>query len=116
MEKITIYHNPRCSKSRQVLDLLKEHHKQPEIIEYLKTPPSVKQLTQLLRQLNMKPRELMRKGEEVYRTLDLNNPKHNDNDLIETMAKNPILIERPIVVVNDRAILARPPEKVMELL
>lgn len=116
MEKITIYHNPRCSKSREALQLLRAHHKEPVVIEYLKNPLSEKEITQLLVLLALSPRDLLRKNEELYKTLELDNPKLNDKALIAILAKHPILIERPIVVINNKAIVARPPEKVLELI
>lgn len=116
MPKITIYHNPRCSKSRQALTLLQEKKYHPEVIEYLKFPPTVKELTKLLRQLGIKPRELLRTSEPIYKELNLANNQLTDKELIEILSENPILIERPIVIVDDEAIIARPPEKLLDLL
>lgn len=114
--KVTIYHNPRCSKSRQALALLEERGIEPEIIEYLKDPPSATRLREILRMLGMKPRELMRKGEEVYRKRRLDNEKLTDSELIDAMVRDPILIERPIVVAGRRAVVGRPPGKVLEII
>lgn len=116
MQKITLYHNPRCSKSRQALQILEEHRKDPEIVEYLKTPLTEKELTELLKLLKVSPRELLRKNEETYRSLNLSDPTIKDKELIAIIAKHPILMERPIVVVNHKAIIARPPEKILELI
>ncbi|RME34661.1 MAG: arsenate reductase (glutaredoxin) [Gammaproteobacteria bacterium] len=115
--QVVIYHNPRCSKSRQTLALLRERGIEPVIIEYLKTPPDAKALKHLLDLLGMKPRELMRKKEAPYRELNLADESLSEDALIEAMVENPILIERPIVVVDDRrAALGRPPEQVLEIL
>jgi len=116
MAEVTIYHNPRCSKSRQTLALLEERGIAPEIVLYLETPPGTKRLKAILSGLGMAPRDLMRKGEDVYKTLGLADPAITDSALIEAMVANPILIERPIVVAGDRAALGRPPENVLELL
>jgi arsenate reductase len=116
MKKVQIYHNPRCSKSRAALEILVENKIKPEIIDYLKTPPDAGALRELLRKLQMRPRELMRNGESIYRDLRLDDPKLSDAALIEAMAENPILIERPIVVAGAKAVLGRPPENVLKLL
>ena len=111
-----IYHNPKCSKSRQTLELLKENGITPNIIEYLKTPPTAETLKTILGQLGMAPRDLMRKKEDAYSELKLENPSLSNDDLIDAMAKHPILIERPIVLANGKATLGRPPEQVLEIL
>ncbi|MEX0839220.1 MAG: arsenate reductase (glutaredoxin) [Parvibaculum sp.] len=116
MAKPVIYHNPRCSKSRQTLALLEEQGHVPVVIDYLKTPPTAPELRALLKKLKMKPRELMRKGEEIYKTLRLDNEKLSDENLVEAMVKNPILIERPIVVAGAKAKIGRPPESVLDIL
>jgi len=115
-DQIVIYHNPRCSKSRATLQLLQERGIEPEIIEYLKTPPSAARLKELLAMLDLSPRELMRKGEEPYKTLGLRDAGLDDDTLVAAMVDNPILIERPIVVTDGKARLGRPPEQVLELL
>lgn len=112
----TFYHNPRCSKSRQALALLQERGIEPEIVRYLDAPLSASQLRTLLKQLDCSARQLLRTGEEVYRSLELARPELSDKDLIEAMIQNPKLIERPIFVYGDRAVVGRPPEKVLELL
>ena len=114
--KVTIYHNPRCSKSRQTLELLQSRGIEPEIIEYLKTPPSKSKLKEILKLLGMEPRDLMRKNEDEYKKAKLDNPKLSKDDLIAAMVKYPILIERPIVLAKGKAALGRPPEKVLEIL
>jgi arsenate reductase len=111
----TIYHNPHCSKSRATLALLRENGVEPIVIEYLKTPPSASQLKSILKKLNLRPDELMRKGEDLYRDL-LSVKKLSDAQLIAAMVDNPILIERPIVVMGVRAVIGRPPENVLALL
>lgn len=113
---ISIYHNPKCSKSRQTLDLLKEKGITPKIIEYLKTPPTAEALKEILGQLGMAPRDLMRKKEDVYAENELDNPTLSDDQLIDFMIQHPILIERPIVLANGKAALGRPPEQVLDIL
>lgn len=116
MAQVTIYHNPRCSKSRQTLQLLEQHGVQPEVVEYLKTPPSVTELKTLVKQLGfISARELMRSKEEAYQALHLADVT-DESALLQAMANEPKLIERPIVVVGDQARLGRPPEAVLELL
>jgi len=112
----TIYHNPKCSKSRQTLELLKENGITPTIVEYLKTPPTADTLKKILAQLGMAPRDLMRKKEEAYAELKLDNSSLSDDELIDAMVNHPILIERPIVLANGKAALGRPPEQVLDIL
>ena len=116
MARPTIYHNPRCSKSRQTLALMEEQGIEPLIVDYLKAPPSAVELQAILKKLKMKPRDLMRKGEAVYKELGLDNEKLTDEKLIRAMLDNPILIERPIVVAGGKARIGRPPESVLEIL
>jgi arsenate reductase len=111
---VTIYHNPRCNASRKTLALLEKKGVKPEVIEYLKTPPSAAELKQLLAKLGMKPRDLLRKKEAKEAGLD--NPDLTDAQLIAGMVKHPIAIERPIVVKGSRAALGRPPEAVLKIL
>ncbi len=113
---VTIYHNPRCSKSRQTLELLRERGIEPAVIEYLKTPPDEQTLKRLLKSLRMAPRDLIRKGEKEYKNGGLDRAALSDDALIRAMVKHPILIERPIVVVDGKAVLGRPPERVLGLL
>ena len=116
MEKITIYHNPKCSKSRQTLQLLRERGIEPIIVEYIKQPLNASQLKRLLKMLQLEPRELMRKKESEYKDLNLADTKLSQDRLINAMAEHPILMERPIVVVGSKAALGRPPEKVLAIL
>ncbi|MGD8483962.1 MAG: arsenate reductase (glutaredoxin) [Thioalkalispiraceae bacterium] len=113
---IKIYHNPRCSKSRQTLQLLGEHDVEPEVIEYLKTPPDEKTLREILKQLGLKPRQLMRTKEALYTELGLADESLSDDELIQAMLDNPKLIERPIVVKDGKAVIGRPPENVLSIL
>ncbi|MDE0309078.1 MAG: arsenate reductase (glutaredoxin) [Acidiferrobacterales bacterium] len=113
---VTIYHNPRCSKSRLTLQLLQSKNCNPIVVEYLKTPPSAESLQKILDALGMKPRDLIRTGEPVYKSENLGNPDLADDVLIRKMIENPILIERPVVVSGDKAAIGRPPEQVLEIL
>jgi len=113
---VTIYHNPRCSKSRATLQLLEARGLEPKIVEYLKTPPSAAELKRILKKLGRKPRELVRTCEPRYAELGLKHRAPDDDALIALMVANPILIERPIVVAGDKAAIGRPPEKVLEIL
>ena len=113
---LTIYHNPRCSKSRQTLALLRARGHEPEIVEYLETPPSEARVAVLLDLLGLQPRELMRKQEAPYRELGLRDPALPRAQLIAAMATHPVLIERPIVVCGSRAAIGRPPENVLAIL
>ena len=110
-----IYHNPRCSKSRQTLALLHENELDVEIIEYLKTPPNAKQLTEIIDMLGIKPRDLLRKGEKEYKEAGLNNMELTDKQIIDAMLAHPKLIERPIVIKDDQARIGRPPELILEI-
>lgn len=116
MSQISLFHNPRCSKSRGALELLEERGIQPEVIRYLETPPSAAELKALLGKLGIGARQLLRTGEDEYKELDLANPALGDDQLIAAMASHPKLIERPIVIVGDKAVIGRPPEKVLEIL
>ncbi len=110
---ITIYHNPKCSKSRATLALLQERGLEPQVIEYLQHPPSAEELKTILRMLGMKPRELLRPKEA--REAGLDDPALSDDAVIAGMLAHPITIERPIVIADDRARLGRPPEAVLEI-
>jgi len=112
----TIYHNPRCSKSRQTLDLLRGRGIEPTVIEYLSDPPDAATIAALLDLLGLEPRQLMRKGEAVYQELGLADASLDRDALIAAMAANPILIERPVVVANGKAAIGRPPESVLDIL
>jgi len=113
---IKIYHNPRCSKSRQTLQLLEEKGVNPEIVEYLKAAPSKEELETVLSLLNLAPRDLMRKGEAVYKEQSLADESLSSDQLVAAMLENPILIERPIVLANGKAAIGRPPESVLDIL
>lgn len=113
---VTIYHNPRCSKSRQTLSLLEEKGVEIDIIEYLKTPLNVNTLKDIIQKLGITPRQLLRKNEEEYKLLGLDKQNVSDEQIIEAMVKNPKLIERPIVIYHGKAALGRPPENVLTIL
>lgn len=112
----TIFHNPRCSKSRQTLQLLLDKGIEPRIVEYLETPPDAATLNAILTQLDMEPRDLMRRKEPEYQALNLADPNLSREALIQAMVEHPTLMERPIVLVNKKAALGRPPENVLEIL
>ncbi|SDH96625.1 arsenate reductase (glutaredoxin) [Pseudomonas panipatensis] len=116
MSQLTLFHNPRCSKSRGALELLEARGLAPEIVRYLETPPSAAELKALLGKLGISARQLLRSGEEEYKTLGLDNPELSEDALIRAMVEHPKLIERPILVVGDKAVIGRPPEKVLEIL
>lgn len=114
--EVTIYYNPRCSKSRKTLELLQERGIQPEIIEYLKTPPTPSELENILKLLGKSARDLMRKNESEYQEQGLHDPELSSESLITAMHKYPILIERPIVLANGKATIGRPPEAILSIL
>jgi len=116
MSKVKIFHNPRCSKSRQTLALLEQQNIEAEIIEYLKAPPTKGQLEDIITMLNIEPRALLRKGESIYKELGLADLNISNEQLIQTMCDNPKLIERPIVITNGKAKIGRPPESVLAIL
>lgn len=113
---VTLYHNPRCSKSRDALNLLREQGHEPEVILYLETPPTAKTLKALLGKLGISARDLLRKGEDAYKELNLADDTLSEAALIKAMVENPKLIERPIAVNGDKAIIGRPPENVKAIL
>lgn len=115
-KNVTIYHNPRCSKSRQALQLLRERGVEPTVVPYLEKPPGATELRKILGLLKKKPREIIRKNEDPYKNLGLENPRVSDATLIKAMAKHPILIQRPIVVSGAKAVIARPPETLLDIL
>ena len=114
--KVQILHNPRCSKSRATLQLLNDRGIEPEIILYQDTPPNTELLTDILKQLEMRPRDLIRKGQAEYKQMGLDNEQLSDAELIAAMIEAPILIERPIVLANGKAAIGRPPESVLNIL
>ncbi len=111
-----IYHNPRCSKSRQTLEILTENGYNPEIIKYLESPPSPSELKKVISLLKIKTRELLRKGEKEYKDFGVNEASLSDSDLISLMCKYPKVIERPIVVNGNKAVIGRPPEAVLDII
>ncbi len=113
---VTIWHNPRCSKSRQTLALLRERGIEPGIVEYLKTPPPADEIEAVLDMLGMEPRDLMRRKEAAYREAGLDDPGLGRRALVEAMTAYPVLIERPVVLAKGKAALGRPPESVLEIL
>lgn len=115
MSNIRIYHNPRCSKSRETLALLQEQGIEPEVVEYLKDTPNADELAELLQKLGIQARQLMRTKETIYKELGLDNTELSEADLIEAMVNTPKLIERPIVVAGNQARIGRPPHLVLEI-
>lgn len=113
---ITILHNPRCSKSRATLNLLRKKDIEPEIIEYLESPPTTEEFKEILAKLSLGPRDVIRTGEKIYKQMELADTALSDTALITAMVGNPILIERPIVINGDKAVLGRPPESVLDIL
>ncbi len=116
MSQFTIYHNPRCSKSRQTLAILEEHNIQPDIVLYLEDTPNKEKLQELLRQLGKTARDILRKSEDAYKEHALSDLTLSDDALLNAMIAEPKLIERPIVVKGTKAVLGRPPENILELL
>jgi arsenate reductase len=115
-DAVTIYHNPRCTKSRQALQLLRDHGIEPQIIEYLKTPPTAAELAGLLKRLKLTPQQIVRRGEAAFREQKLADRELSDQAWLQLLAEQPSLIERPIVVRGPRAVIGRPPENVLTLL
>lgn len=116
MSQFTIYHNPRCSKSRQTLQLLEDNGISPEVVLYLETPPDATLLKSLIDKLSISARDLLRKGEQAYKEQNLGDTGLSDEQLIAAMVSHPKLIERPIVVKEAKAVLGRPPENVLNLI
>ena len=115
MTDLTLYHNPRCSKSRGALELLEARGLTPTVVRYLETPLSAAQLRDLLARLNLSARQLLRSGEDEYKALNLGDSSLSEAQLIDAMATHPKLIERPILVAGDKAVIGRPPEKILEI-
>ena len=115
MQNIQIWHNPRCSKSRNAMTLLEEKGINADVVKYLESTPTKEQLVEVLKKLNMSAKELLRTGEDIYKELNLKDV-NNEEKLIDIMVKNPILIERPIIIKGDKAVIARPIENLEELL
>lgn len=116
MSDVRMYHNPRCSKSRATLELLREHDIEPEIVKYLDTPPDAATLDDILQRLGCEPRQFMRSNEDAYRELGLADDTLTRRQLIDAMVANPRLIQRPVVVTNGKAAIGRPPEAVLDIL
>ncbi len=116
MSEFIIYHNPRCSKSRQTLEVLQKRGIQPQIVEYLQHPLSAGELKALLKKLGLSVRDILRDGEDEFQKLHLGAPGKSEAELLAALARHPILMQRPIVVRGERAVIGRPPEKVRELL
>ncbi len=113
---VTIYHNPRCSKSRQTLEILKGQNIDVKIIEYLKSSPDARALKQILSYLEIPAHELLRKGESAYKEAGLDDTNLSEDEVIAAMVAHPVLIERPVVVNNGKAVIGRPPESVLTIL
>ena len=113
---VKIYHNPRCSKSRQTLGLLNEKNIQPEIVEYLKTQLQIKELSAIRVSLGVAVRDMMRTNESIYKELGLAEPSVTDAQLFQAIVENPVLLQRPIVMANKKAAIGRPPENVLDIL
>ncbi|HET9834794.1 MAG TPA: arsenate reductase (glutaredoxin) [Rhodanobacteraceae bacterium] len=116
MGTVTIWHNPRCSKSRGTLELLRERDLEPVVVDYRENPPDARELSRVLDLLGMQPRELMRRDEPEYAQLELDDPSLTRDQLLAAMIAHPILIQRPIVIANGKAAIGRPPEAVLSIL
>jgi arsenate reductase (glutaredoxin) len=117
MPHLTLFHNPRCSKSRQTLALLEQHGIDIAIVDYLNSPPNTAQLSTIIEQLGFNSaRQLMRRNEEIYKTLQLDNPQLSESQLLNAMIQHPKLIERPIAICHGKAVIGRPPEAVLSIL
>lgn len=115
MQEITIWHNPKCSKSREAMEIVQKSNCSAEVVKYLEEKPDAKKIKAVLKMLGITPRELMRTKEDIYKELNLLEKK-SDEALIEAMAKHPKLIERPIIIKGDKAIIGRPTERIAEFL
>lgn len=116
MTTAKIYHNPRCSKSRETLALLNQNVSDIEVVNYLETPPSPQELADILARLAFRPRDVLRRNEELYKSLNLADPTLTDEQLIAIISQNPKLLERPIVIYGNKAAIGRPPETILEIL
>jgi arsenate reductase len=113
---VTIFHNPKCATSRATLKLIRDHGIEPRVVEYLTATPSKAELAELIRRLGLTPRQLLRTREPEYKRAGLDDPRRSDAAILAAMVKHPRLIERPIVTRGRKAVLGRPPERVLELL
>lgn len=116
MKDVTLFHNPRCSKSREALKLLEEHGARINLVEYVEAPPDEMTLREVVRKLGMRPKDVVRRGEAVFKTLALADMIEDDDAVIRAVLSEPILLERPIAIVGERACIGRPPERVLDLL
>lgn len=116
MKDVTLFHNPRCSKSREALRLLEEHGARVTILEYLVVPLDESTLGEVIRKLGVRPRDVVRRGEPAFEILSLANMLDDDDEVIRALVSEPILLERPIAILGERACIGRPPERVLELL
>ena len=114
--KVIIYYNPKCRKSREALQIIKEKGIEPDIVYYLDEPPSTSELAEILRKMGKRPRDIFRKSEPLYKDLGLKNKDLSDDILLQYLNKHPILIERPIVIKGQRAVLGRPPEDIKKII
>lgn len=115
MKPYVLYHNPRCSKSRQALQLLRDHGIEPTVVEYLKSPLTADQLAALLKKLRLSARDILRDGEAEYTTLKLADPSKSEQELIQALVAHPVLLQRPIVEHGSKAVVGRPPENIQKL-
>ena len=115
-DRLVMYHNPRCSKSRETLQILEDNKMTPQIIEYLEEPPSPEELKQIVKLLGGSVRDLLRTTEAVYKDAELDDDALSDDEIIEAISEYPALLQRPIVIVGDKAIIGRPPVKVLEII
>ena len=115
-DKVIIYHNPKCSKSRETLQILQDNNIEPEIIDYLEDPPTAQKLKKIIALLGVSARDLMRSTEPAYTDADLDDDSLSENDIIEAICEYPALLQRPIVISKNRAIIGRPPARVLEII
>ena len=115
-EKFVIYHNPSCSKSRETLQILQDNNVDADIVEYLEDPPSADELRRIVDLLGVTARDLLRSTEQVYKDADLDDDSLSDDEIIEAICEYPALLQRPIVISGERAVIGRPPDKVLEIL
>jgi arsenate reductase len=114
--RFVIYHNPRCSKSRETLQILEDNNLTPAVIEYLDEPPTQQELKTIIEMLGVSARDLLRTGEQIYQDAKLDNDELSEDEIIATICEHPILLQRPIVVSGERAVIGRPPTKVLEII
>ena len=115
-DKPVMYHNPRCSKSRETLQILNDHEIEPEIVDYLDEPPSTEELKRIIGLLGVSARDLLRTTEQVYKDADLDDDSLSDDEIIDAICEYPALLQRPIVIYGDRAVIGRPPSRVLEII